>query len=133
MRIGLAALVVVLLVGCDESQTSRYSSTSEARSRQLFEKGWLPDILPESASGIVVTTYVDIGWCKGEFRIPSAEIDGFIASMTANPMPFEYDAWKDDLAGLAEEHRPVYYYRSDRAQYAFACNRSDERCEFWCG
>ena len=88
-------------------QTSRYGSTSEARDEQLFLKGWLPDILPESATGIVVTTYVDIGWCEGEFNLPASDMTKFLGRLTASPRPFKYDAWKDDIARFAKEKRRV--------------------------
>lgn len=48
----LLLVVVCLLTAC-EVQTTRYDTLQEARHDQLFERGWVPDVLPESTRSLV--------------------------------------------------------------------------------
>lgn len=46
----LAALV---LAGCNDVVVSRFATLHDAKEQHAFERGWLPPILPESATNIV--------------------------------------------------------------------------------
>jgi hypothetical protein len=63
-----AVLLMLLATGCSEASNSKYPSMAAARTDRAVERGWVPDILPDSASDIVENHSVDIGGGSGEFR-----------------------------------------------------------------
>ena len=57
------------LSGCSDVVTRTYATLDDARRDRLFERGWLPDILPPSAREIRVSSNVDVNTAKGEFSL----------------------------------------------------------------
>jgi hypothetical protein len=52
----VAALVLLFTLACDRSgefQVNTYATLGSARSDRLFERGWLPEVLPDDAGPIV--------------------------------------------------------------------------------
>ena len=47
------ALPLATLVGCGERVVHRYETVGEARRDGVFERGWVPDILPDGATALV--------------------------------------------------------------------------------
>ena len=47
---GLGTIFVAVVVAegaaCNETKISRYDTIAEARADRLFERGWVPDVLP---------------------------------------------------------------------------------------
>ncbi|MCG9544065.1 hypothetical protein L1D37_09820 [Vibrio sp. Isolate33] len=78
MKSILLASALMVLVGCSDQVTSEYATYAEAKSDNLFDRGWLPDILPESTTSIEVTNDLDNNSSNGQFIIESAVIDGFL-------------------------------------------------------
>ena len=60
------AILSSLTVGCDVV-TSNYETMQDARNDRLFERGWLPDILPDSTTSIRTSNDLDINTSVGEF------------------------------------------------------------------
>jgi hypothetical protein len=61
--------------------TSNYADLDEARADQLFERGWLPDILPASADDIRTTNDLDLNTSEGEFRFAAADYRAFASRL----------------------------------------------------
>ena len=85
------AVAVATLSSCDDV-TSRYPTLDDARNDQLFERGWLPDILPPSAHDIRVTNDLDGNRSEGEFSFDPADFLSFVAQFESLYPPFEYSA-----------------------------------------
>lgn len=49
----VAVLTLATIVGCSELQMERYGTMAEARAAGLFTRGWVPDILPDTATALV--------------------------------------------------------------------------------
>ena len=124
--------IAFLLVACEQS-TFGFDTVDDARKAKMFEKGWLPSVLPETAEHISITTEVDVGRCSGSFFLPEADLVEFQSQLSSEPLSFRYDAWRDEIERMERDGREVLYYRSDRATFAFSCERVDRSCEFMCG
>ena len=85
----LVAGAALLLNGCDEV-TSRYALLDDARNDALFDRGWLPDILPPSTHNIRVTNDLDANRSEGEFTFDPADFTAFAAQFESFYQPFEY-------------------------------------------
>jgi hypothetical protein len=72
-------LTALLLVACGSSEQT-YATLREARSDHLFERGWLPDVLPPSTVDITIRTNLDLNTATGSFRFSSSEGGAFSAA-----------------------------------------------------
>ena len=59
-------LCALAILGCD-TVSHRYPTLDDARKDRLFERGWLPDILPPSAKNLHTENNLDINTSEGEF------------------------------------------------------------------
>ena len=69
---------VALLSGCDESVQIVYATRADAEAKSLFERGWLPNIIPTSSRQIAVKNNLDLNISEGEFKFDASDHDDFI-------------------------------------------------------
>ena len=101
------------MLGCD-TMSDEYKTLAEARSERLFERGWLPDILPPTANRIRTSNDLDVGTSKGEFYFDSKEHESFIIQLTP-----------DTLNG-----DNCYKYSTNNRVWRFCCARDIGHCSF---
>ena len=87
----MAIGATLLLGGCDDI-TSSYNTLADARDDRLFDRGWLPDVLPASAHDIRVTSDLDANSAEGEFSFDPADFPSFAAEFESFYQPFTYTA-----------------------------------------
>jgi hypothetical protein len=63
----IAALAIMLLVGCSDVVSDHYKTRADADADQLFERGWLPAIIPASAKDITTLNNLNLNTSEGEF------------------------------------------------------------------
>lgn len=80
--VGLRA---VLLLLPSDVVTSWYASLEAARSDRLFERGWLPDILPLSTHNLRTSNNVALNGSEGEFSFTPSDY----ASLVSHLRPYE--------------------------------------------
>lgn len=130
-RIALAALMAAALSGCWDA-TSYYDDLNEARADRLFERGWLPDILPVSAHDLKVATSVDIGAARGRFRFDPKDYPAFTAQLSAYDGNMSIvDSDNDSVRRLLERDYKAYSFAGSRAKWAFLCDQKEAICEFF--
>jgi uncharacterized lipoprotein len=81
MKWMMALVSVLIIAGCSDVVTDRYQTLQAARDDQLFERGWLPDILPPSAHDIRTSNDLDLNTSEGEFYISELEFDAFVSRL----------------------------------------------------
>lgn len=74
-------LLPFLLLGCAEV-TDFYKTYQDAKNDRLFERGWLPDILPETTKNIKTMNSLDLDMSHGHFTIPKEDLKKFINQLT---------------------------------------------------
>jgi hypothetical protein len=68
-------LTALVLAACDSDVvSSHYATLAQARANQLFDKGWLPDVLPPSTYDIRTSNDVERNTSVGEFRFAPTEL-----------------------------------------------------------
>jgi hypothetical protein len=94
MRSIIFAAAFLSLSSCDVV-TSRYATLDDARRDRLFERGWLPVVLPASARDIKVSNDLDLNHSQGEFSFDHADFAAFAARLRARDgKTFEYTEGK---------------------------------------
>lgn len=88
-------LLLLVLAGCSDIVQSHYDNYQQAQADQLFERGWLPDVLPVSTTQIEVANDLDSNTSQGSFVIAEKEMAQFLSHLqpleTANQYRFESD------------------------------------------
>ncbi|MEZ9762225.1 hypothetical protein AB4278_04865 [Vibrio splendidus] len=72
---------LVLMPGCSDVVSDEYSTYAEAKENRLFDRGWLPDILPRSTVTIKVSNDLDTNTSEGSFIITEPALSEFIAKL----------------------------------------------------
>ena len=112
MRCSVFVVTVAFLSLCScDVATSRYTTLTDARNDRLFERGWLPDILPASTRDIRVANDLDLNHSEGEFSFDPAEFAGFASQL--QPMGGE-----------------TFQYSVDKHTWTFACDSSRGHCKY---
>ncbi|MCZ8500807.1 hypothetical protein O9853_06070 [Vibrio lentus] len=82
--------VLVLLAGCSDAVTNQYATYAEAQQDSLFERGWLPDILPESTIDIEVVNNLDNNTSHGGFLIEESGLQAFLQQVKPTDSDNQY-------------------------------------------
>ncbi|EHI9274367.1 hypothetical protein ACCH70_004605 [Vibrio vulnificus] len=112
-------LLLLVLTGCSDIVQSHYDNYQQAKADQLFERGWLPDVLPVSTTQIEVANDLDNNTSQGSFVIAEKEMGQFLSQLqpleTANQYRFESDnsVWIFTLNEAGKVSYQLSEYRSE--------------------
>ncbi|NOH31860.1 hypothetical protein [Vibrio chagasii] len=90
MKIKLLLPILLLLSGCSDVVSDKYATYELAQQAHLFDRGWLPDIVPSSATQIQVNNDLDTNTSEGRFRIDEPQLTEFIAKLTPTSSKDEF-------------------------------------------
>ncbi|WP_114635404.1 hypothetical protein [Vibrio splendidus] len=82
--------ILALMSGCSDVVSDEYSTYAQAKEERLFDRGWLPDILPKSTSNIEVNNDLDANTSEGSFIINEPALSEFIAKLESNESTNEF-------------------------------------------
>jgi hypothetical protein len=127
LAFGFAALAFSLAACDGDTQHARYPSISEAKRDHAIERGWLPSVLPESATDIVEFHDLDVNIGSGTFTFSSTDAEQFRSQL--RPMQL-----KEGFRRVAID-RP-HYERQGFTFYVFedfylAVNWQIYKAHFW--
>lgn len=124
------AILALALVACDVV-TNRYATISEAREDRLFERGWLPDILPPSSVRITVSNDLDLNTSEGEFSFASSEFPAFRAHLaTGAPERAPFRGWSSLVRGKLSEGYGAWQVQREVYTWVFLCHERDGHCVY---
>ena len=121
---------IVAIAGCDLVATN-YDSIAEARNDRVFERGWLPDILPHSTTRIRVSNDLDLNVGEGEFSYAPSDAPRFHAQLRAKPpdkVPFS--DWDTFVRRHASDGYSVHSYLANGTTWVFLCHEGKGRCVY---
>ena len=82
MRNLVAILSLLTLTGCSDEITTRFATLADAKAKEAFARGWLPPILPDSATSIVERNNLDLNTGTGSFDYDLAERSKYVKRLT---------------------------------------------------
>jgi hypothetical protein len=128
----LALLLVAAMAGCEmDIAEDRYSTLADARADRLFERGWLPDVLPLSSVDIHTVNNLDVSTSTGSFRFLPSEGSVLFAKLTAGvPAQAPFSDWSGMLAEYKQRGFTTWSLRQDDMHWAFFCLPERGRCEY---
>lgn len=74
-------MLLALLAGCDESVRSEYATRADAEAANVFERGWLPRVIPQSCRLITMKNDLDLNLSEGVFKFDASDHDTFIGQL----------------------------------------------------
>jgi hypothetical protein len=120
------------MAACD-SVTNHYSTLEEARADRLFERGWLPEMLPPSSYDISTENDLDVSRSKGVFSFTPEEFDPFRERLELVAPLHEWE-W-GSIAVAVEAHvargYPVYLHRESDREWIFLCIPERGLCNYY--
>lgn len=129
----MGLLLAACITGCSSyTVTNRYDSLAEARAEQLFERGWLPDILPPSAYAIRTTNDLDHNTSNGEFSFSPSQGDRFYERLTPGaPDRTGSTDWSETVASYQRRDYSAWSHRMESDTWAFFCTPSNDKCDYF--
>ena len=82
MRNLVVILSLLTLEGCSDETTTRFDTLADAKTKEAFVRGWVPPILPDSATSIVERNNLDLNTGTGSFNYDSTERSRYINRLT---------------------------------------------------
>lgn len=87
MRMSISmALCLAVPSGCGDV-VEQYATLQDAVDHRLLERGWFPNLLPESANRITISTDLDTNVSRGGFFFNPSDFDEFISRLQPYSKP----------------------------------------------
>jgi hypothetical protein len=130
LRRAATVLVCLAIAGCDVV-TDRYDTVAEARADRLFERGWLPDILPASAVKIRVSNDLDLNISEGEFAFASGDFSTFRGQLSAGaPSRAPFKDWPAFVQNKVKEGYVSAAFAREGSTWVFVCHEKKGHCVY---
>jgi hypothetical protein len=127
----IVALAAGTTTGCFD-RSSDYDTISEARHDHVFEKGWLPDFLPNSTKGLSLVTSVENSTGHGEFRFDPLEYPAFSAKLRRHTgVVTGRDVDEQLVKELIAQGFEARKYSSGVTNWIFLCSQQKATCHFF--
>ena len=127
---GFLMIAAMLVRGCSETVSSRYETRSEAEADRLFQRGWLPSIIPQSSGKITTKNDLDINVSEGDFTFSpdhAKEFTDHLKRMDASEV-----SGTDSVRFMEQGYWP-HAYRDDDSWWTFFVNSKKGHCEYRMG
>jgi hypothetical protein len=79
------ALLCLAISACSDDVKLEYSNYAEAEDDNLFNRGWLPSIIPKSSEQIVMNNDLDLNTSEGSFVYGSHDLEEFLGRLKRAP------------------------------------------------
>lgn len=125
-RIGILFLGFILASCANINEVrSHYATRKDAEADQLFQRGWLPSIIPTSSYQITTKNDLDFNLSNGEFFVSPGEMYKFTKLLTPySPLKNPYTNFKEEVSQKKKQGFKVYSYSEDNSQWVFFVNEN---------
>jgi hypothetical protein len=106
----------------------RYATLADARADGLFERGWLPDVLPSSARDIEVNNNLDLNSSWGRFHFSAADGPDFVSRLS--PLSDASRELSREIEERISEGDSVREVVEAGSVWVFVCDVPEGRCHY---
>jgi hypothetical protein len=125
----LAVGIVLLIVLPDDTVRLHYPTLQAARADHVFDRGWLPDVLPPSSTDIRVTNNLDLNNSVGEFHFDPREYAALL-DKTAPYHPGSTGGADEDWFAKAAGEPDMRVVESEGSRWLFLCLPEKGVCSY---
>ena len=128
----LAAYMGLLVVIPSDVVASRYATLNDARGDELFERGWLPDILPASSHSIRTENNLDHNTSVGEFSFSPPDYAAFASRLRPYDSSSETISpdQKTEVQKMQRRGFQPGLFVEDNSSWLFFCQTERGYCEY---
>ena len=134
-KIGIFSVLVFLALGWAaftfltrmDRVTTTYTTRAEAQADRLFDRGWLPSLIPMSATDIRVTNDLDTNLSEGSFSFDPADSKAFTGSLS--PVDRASAVASHPFGRIASSVTP-YTFSDGDGQWTFFVSSEKGRCDY---
>jgi hypothetical protein len=116
---GISSLAKIELV------TNHYATRSEAEADRLFDRGWLPPLIPLSATKIRVGNDLDTNTSTGSFAFDPRDASQFTEPLTKADRAMAAASHPDRAIGV-----DIYTFSDDHCQWTFFVSADRGHCDY---
>lgn len=109
----------------------RHATRADAVEARLFERRWLPIIIPQSARRIELENNLDINTSVGRFEFDPAESEVFKASIANGNDGQSKRGTNSRMNELRERGYTSHDYSNGGICWVFLIHSEHGRCEYW--
>lgn len=120
-------LAMLVLGSCNDRVETSYATYEEARRDRLFERGWLPSIIPRSSRSIEVISDVDTNTAQGSFEFSAGTDNEFVSHLKECMKPYLH---LEELGDLFQKGYRPFCWEDNGSYWTFYIDRSRGRCSF---
>ena len=135
-RITVGAILVLFAIGIVavldlddmDTVTTTYLTRSEAEADKLFERGWLPSLIPSTATNIRVTNDLDLNTSEGSFSFQPSESAAFTGLL------HRLDASSSSRSHLEDRQTPgaiAHRYSDGTNEWTFLVSPDSGHCDYY--
>ena len=111
--------------------TNEYAKLADAKRDQVFGRGWLPNILPYSATSIRTSNNLDTNTSEGEFYFDTRDTQIFLDqlrpySRTDNP----FADYLKKLRRMEAKGYTAHEFSNDYSVWVFLCDSKNGHCVY---
>jgi hypothetical protein len=110
--------------------TDRYATLAAAREKQLFARGWLPDVLPPSTVGIRTSNNLDLSTSEGEFSFKASEWQSFERMLSRGTLEAPFASWQQVVSKYVIDGYTPWHRVEGDTTWAFFCKAEVAYCEY---
>ena len=110
--------------------TDQYTTLAVARERQLFVRGWLPDILPPSTVGIQTSNNLDLSTSEGEFSFKASDWQFFERMLMRGTLEAPFSSWRQAVSRHAAAGYTSWHHVEGNAAWVFFCKSEIAYCKY---
>lgn len=130
LREAAPAILALLLVACERDSdfiASRYATAAHVRRDEAIERGWIPVVLPESATDISESHDLDLNTGSGTFSFSLAEAAAFRTELRPLPPTVPFRRIIIDRADYERQGFNFYSFED----FYLAVNWRTGKVHFW--
>ncbi len=125
----LIVLLASALSACDVV-TTLYPNKDEATANGQVANGWLPDIIPSSATEIETNNDLNLNVSWGEFKYAKADHRGFFARLSSQSRKPPFESWQETIAKYKASGFGTGEYVEAAQVWVFFCKEIEGECEY---
>ncbi len=130
--VSVVGLLVAVIFGAFDTVEQSYPTKHDARADRLFERGWLPTIIPDSSTNIEVSSNLDINTSTGSFSFNLKELDDFVRDIQSNTeQDTRFMGEYPRMEVLSKSGYMRFYYKHNGTIWRFFIHPHRGVCEYW--
>lgn len=127
--------LVLIASGCSflsDTVTSQYATLADARANRIFERGWLPDVLPGSSYNIITSNNLDLDTSTGEFSFDPSDGQELRSRLKPGaPLRSRFAGWPGITSNYKRDGFSAFSYQQEQCTWSFFCRLERGECIYF--